>query len=431
MDAHDSAPAEDEIIPPTQPQPPARRAVAMPQVSDSVALIQVIERAAMNPAANVDNMERLLAMQERVLDRQAKLSFIAAYRAMRPHLPTITRRGRIVVRDKETRQVKQSTGYARYDDIQDVVDPILTRFGFVITCEAGISERGKQEVTGILAHEDGHEKRATFELPPDMTGSKNALQAIGSSMSYAQRYARVLLLDLKVRGMDDDGNLGRGEPERQPGPVRAASEPQPQRNEPEAEPGPRSISPQGKSFRAWAEEFIKALDGSQSEDDLDDWEEFNKATLDVFEQKAAPLYQQIGMVMTELRNKFTRASTETARSEAEPGEGEQGGAQQSEEIRTPSSAADSNPSSSSPAPRQRRPGPQRGGAQTSAAPLWAIQLKADLVGQIAGLLTIAECITWSSEHAVDMERATAASADLGREVQKALDDRMAAIGKPN
>ena len=47
------------------------QAPAAPQPNTAAAIIQVIERAATDASVDVDKMERLLAMQERIMDRQA------------------------------------------------------------------------------------------------------------------------------------------------------------------------------------------------------------------------------------------------------------------------------------------------------------------------------------------------------------------------
>jgi hypothetical protein len=41
-------------------------------------------------------------------------------------------------------------------------------------------------------------------LPHDSSGSKNAVQAIGSTTSYGRRYAASMLLNIVTRGEDDD-----------------------------------------------------------------------------------------------------------------------------------------------------------------------------------------------------------------------------------
>ena len=61
--------------------------------AESTAIIQVIERAALNPDVNIDKLERLLLMQERVMDRQAMMAYSAAMTAMQTELPSIEERG--------------------------------------------------------------------------------------------------------------------------------------------------------------------------------------------------------------------------------------------------------------------------------------------------------------------------------------------------
>ncbi len=63
---------------------------------------------------------------------------------------------------------------------------------------------GYPTVTGVLRHRGGHKEVGELELPPDTTGGKNAVQAIGSALSYGQRYVARLLLSLTSRGGDDD-----------------------------------------------------------------------------------------------------------------------------------------------------------------------------------------------------------------------------------
>lgn len=177
-----------------------------PALSESAAIIQVIERAAMNPNVDIDKMERLLQMQERIMERNAKAAYAADLSAMQPHLPVITEKGKIVVRDKVTKDVIQSTGYALWEDINEAIKPVLAQFGFALSFRTGLAPDGKIIVTGILSHRDGHQEETTMALPHDSTGSKNAVQAVGSSTSYGKRYTASALLNITSRGEDDDGS---------------------------------------------------------------------------------------------------------------------------------------------------------------------------------------------------------------------------------
>jgi hypothetical protein len=166
--------------------------------------MEVIARAASDPAVDIDKMERLIAMQERIQERQAKADFTAAKLTMRPYLPVIDMRGRIVIKDKNTGEITQETAFARFEDIHAAVMPVLTEYGFDLSFKNGLSPDGKVRVTTILDHIAGHSEDTYFDLPHDSSGSKNAVQAVGSSTSYAKRYGVLSILNIRVAGEDDD-----------------------------------------------------------------------------------------------------------------------------------------------------------------------------------------------------------------------------------
>ena len=173
-----------------------------PAVSQAAAIISVIERAATNPNVDIDKMERLLEMQERIMQRDARAAFASALAEMSPNLPAIVERGGI----KDRAGNVQST-YALWEDINDAIKPVLAKHGFALSFRTGRDE-GQISVTGVLSHREGHSEETTITLPHDSSGSKNAVQAVGSSTSYGKRYTAGLLLNLTSRGEDDDGNAG-------------------------------------------------------------------------------------------------------------------------------------------------------------------------------------------------------------------------------
>ncbi|QPL44925.1 ERF family protein [Halomonas sp. A40-4] len=162
--------------------------------ADSTAIIQVIERAALNPDVDIDKMERLLQMQERVMDRQAMMAYNAAMAAMQTELPSIEERGQT-----------NNGFYATLEDIVDTVRPIMQKHGFAVSFRIQTQERGIQ-ITGVLMHKDGHREETSMLLPADISGNKNAVQAFGSSTSYGKRYVLCALLNITTRGQDDNGN---------------------------------------------------------------------------------------------------------------------------------------------------------------------------------------------------------------------------------
>lgn len=173
---------------------------AKEQPKTSASIISVIERAALNPDVDIDKMEQLLEMQERIMARDAEAAFNVALAEMQPKLPTI------VARDKG-----QSSKYAKWEKIQPLIMPIISQHGFALSFKTDTSN-DKITVTAILRHKEGHSDQTSLPLPSDTSGNKNNVQAVGSSVSYGKRYTATALLNLNVAGEDDDGEkAGAGE----------------------------------------------------------------------------------------------------------------------------------------------------------------------------------------------------------------------------
>lgn len=183
--------------------------------NETTALISMIERAARDPAVDIEKFERLMAMKERVETQIAKRDFDAALAIMQPSLPQVDRNGRIVVLSKADRDAgrldakpQQSTPYALWEDINTAIGPHLAEHGFALSFRTGTSPEGKITVTAVLSHRGGHREETTITLAHDSTGSKNSVQAVGSSISYGKRYTAGLLLNITSRApgeADDDG----------------------------------------------------------------------------------------------------------------------------------------------------------------------------------------------------------------------------------
>ena len=170
--------------------------------TETATIMQVIERAATNPAVDVDKMARLLDMHIQMTGRAAKSAYIEAVRVVKRNLPVIAKNGLIEIKGRE------STPYTLYEDIDEAISPILDEHGLVLTFRTSQAPDGRLIVTGVLSHSDGHEERTDLTLPYDSSGSKNGVQAVGSSLSYGKRYAATALLNLVSRGEDDDGQTG-------------------------------------------------------------------------------------------------------------------------------------------------------------------------------------------------------------------------------
>lgn len=161
-------------------------------MQDGATLLAVISRAAADPQCDIEKMERLLQMHERMQAKQAEAEFAAALSDMQDQLPSIGERGNAA--DRYT--------YALWEDINTAIKPVLKAHGFALSFRTDFTDG--ITVIGVLSHRGGHSERTSIKLPADASGGKNAVQAVASSVSYGKRYTASALLNLTSHGEDDD-----------------------------------------------------------------------------------------------------------------------------------------------------------------------------------------------------------------------------------
>lgn len=167
--------------------------------TNTASVLDIISRAARDPSIDIEKLERLIAMQERVQARESELAFNRAFAAMQPKLPSITKGNQIVHKGQVISE------YAEWADISKIVTPIMSESGFSLSFKS--SNSGNQvSVTAILRHEMGHKDESTLALPIDTSGAKNAVQSVGSTISYGKRYTGCPLLNIVTEGEDDDAS---------------------------------------------------------------------------------------------------------------------------------------------------------------------------------------------------------------------------------
>lgn len=177
-----------------------RASAPLPDEPES--MIGAIERIARDPSISVDRIKQLIDLQRQLVQERRREAFDAAFAAMQPELPTITERGGI-----KDRAGKIQSTYAKWPDINEAIRPVLATHGFSLRHRVRQTD-GLFIVTGILSHVQGHREETDLVLPLDTSGSKNAVQAVGSTTSYGQRYTTKVLLNITSRApedRDDDG----------------------------------------------------------------------------------------------------------------------------------------------------------------------------------------------------------------------------------
>ncbi|TXH43387.1 MAG: hypothetical protein E6Q97_34235, partial [Desulfurellales bacterium] len=199
----DAGAAEFEM-PPVQPAQsvthvPAPKMAGLP-ATDSMAvaanMMSIIEKMAENPNVEVDKMTAILDMQERIWNKQAEIAFNRDFALMSQVMPRIKKTRGVSYKDKEDgNKLKEAFKYALFENIDEVVRPLIDQFGFSLSFTSEPRDGGGLVVTGILAHREGHSRKTSLPLAIDTSGGKSNLQGMGSTSSYGRRYATCILLN--------------------------------------------------------------------------------------------------------------------------------------------------------------------------------------------------------------------------------------------
>ena len=172
------------------------------QLSESGQLLAVIARAVSDPKMDVEKMERLLALQERVMESQRRIAFAEALARLQAKLPQINKDGRIIVKGTERSR------YARIEDIDVAIRPLMAEEGFAFSFDSDSADTKVFKLSCKLSHQMGHSETKFLTLPLDASEYRTNVQSIGSTLSYGKRYLIKMHLNLVEAGEDDDGQGG-------------------------------------------------------------------------------------------------------------------------------------------------------------------------------------------------------------------------------
>lgn len=171
---------------------------ALEVLDRSITPLDLLQRA-VQANTNVDVMEKLLGLQERWERNEARRAFDAAIAKAKSEIPVI-RKGNQV--DFTTSRGRTNYSYEDLATIAQTIDPILGKYGLSYRWRPN-SDSKSVTVTCILSHSAGHFEENTLYAPHDATGNKNAIQAVGSAVTYLQRYTLKAALGLAAAADDD------------------------------------------------------------------------------------------------------------------------------------------------------------------------------------------------------------------------------------
>jgi len=170
--------AELTIIEPTETSPAA-----------------VIQNA-ISTGADLDKLEKLLALQERWESNEARKAYHKSMAQFKANPPRI-------LKDRTVSYKQTQYTHASLANVVATISAELSKYG--LSASWNTKQNGEIVVTCRITHELGHFEETSLSAGADNSGSKNSIQAIGSTITYLERYTLLALTGLAAHDMDDDG----------------------------------------------------------------------------------------------------------------------------------------------------------------------------------------------------------------------------------
>ena len=179
--------------------------------SDPSTVLRLLKAVARDPGANVEKLDRMVTLYERLKGREAEFAFNAA-------------KGRILKKLSRTKIVKnrpalqrvengncayETFRYAPLEEIDKHLRPLLVEENMDLSYSDQPQDGRGILIRGRLKHlPSGHFEDSFMWAPLDASGGKSAVQGVGSTNSYLRRYIVCNIFNIVVLGDDDDGNGG-------------------------------------------------------------------------------------------------------------------------------------------------------------------------------------------------------------------------------
>ena len=156
---------------------------------------QLIESAIDKGGIDLEKLQKLLEIQRDWETNEARKAYHKAMSLFKANPPDIEK-------DKAVSYLNVKYRHATLSNVTKKINAELSKYG--LSASWTVKQNGAVSVTCRITHEQGHSEETTLTAAADTSGSKNAIQAIGSTISYLERYTLLALTGLATHDMDDD-----------------------------------------------------------------------------------------------------------------------------------------------------------------------------------------------------------------------------------
>lgn len=186
---------------------PRERAVVPGPVDPNATPMQMLAIMTQRGVSMAD-LKDLVALAKDWEANEARKAFVEALAAFKAESLTIGKDKHVVY--PNSKGGNTDYWHATIGNIISVVAPALSRHGLSHRWKTEQLDGGMIRVTCILTHIKGHSEETSLSSSRDDSGGKNNIQAVGSTVSYLQRYTLLALTGLATRDQEDDDGKGAG-----------------------------------------------------------------------------------------------------------------------------------------------------------------------------------------------------------------------------
>ena len=154
--------------------------------------------------ADLEMVKQFMDLRDREEAREAKNAYTAAMAAFKLNPPEIEKDKQVGFDSKKPGVASTSYSHASLGNVSTRINKGLGEHKLSAAWKTEQGEGGIT-VTCTITHAMGHSESTSLKANADNTGNKNSIQAIGSTISYLERYTLLALTGLATKDMDDDG----------------------------------------------------------------------------------------------------------------------------------------------------------------------------------------------------------------------------------
>jgi hypothetical protein len=162
---------------------------------------------ALHNNAAIDVIERLAALQEKAMAREAEIAFNEAMNRVQKEIKRIA---------PDLDNPQTHSRYASYAAIDRKIRPVYSEAGFSLSFDTADCPHPEMVRAVCYVSLRGHTRRYQVDMPADGKGAKGGdvmtkTHATGAAMSYGMRYLVKYIFNIAIGEEDNDGNGTNGE----------------------------------------------------------------------------------------------------------------------------------------------------------------------------------------------------------------------------